>query len=137
MEIESELEITQILYKEERNHAISLRNEAEEATKTIQELTEKLETQKRDAEKRRQLLSLLGPNSKENQEKVIFLTSLLHINLPNFYTYIICHCRNSINYCKISHIILLEIVRGYSIQKSKQNYSPTRKMDGEGKGIGE
>ena len=71
IEAESELEIAQAAYEEARNGSINLKQQNDEADRTIHLLKEKLDTEKRDAEKRRQLLSLLGPNSKENQDKVI------------------------------------------------------------------
>ena len=70
LELESELEASQASYDEARNMAINLKKEAEETERMVHELSEKLETEKRDAGKRRQLLSLLGPRRQENQEKV-------------------------------------------------------------------
>ena len=73
LEIESELELAQVKYEEARHEEINFKQKTEEVDKTITLLKEKLDTEKRAAEKRRQLLSLLGPNSNENQEKVFFL----------------------------------------------------------------
>ena len=70
LELESELEVSQASYDEARTMAINLKTEVEETERMVHELSEKLETEKRDAEKRRQLLSLLGPRRQENQEKV-------------------------------------------------------------------
>ena len=55
---------------EMRNDVIKLKHQQEEVDKTIVMLKEKLETESRASEKRRQLLSLLGPKSHENQVKV-------------------------------------------------------------------
>jgi hypothetical protein len=71
--MESELELAQVKYEEARHEEINFKQKTEEIDKTITLLKEKLEDEKRAAEKRRQLLSLLGPNSKENQEKVLCL----------------------------------------------------------------
>ena len=70
LEIESEVEIAQIETNETRNDVIKLKQQQNEVDKTIAMLKEKLEIETRAAEKRRQLLSLLGPRSKENQVKV-------------------------------------------------------------------
>ena len=71
MEVESELEAAQEVYKEARNMGINLKRQNEEAEQKIDFLREKLDTENGDAQKRRQLLALLGPNCGENQEKVM------------------------------------------------------------------
>ena len=53
-----------------RNDVINFKHQQDEVDKTIVMLKEKLETETRASEKRRQLLSLLGPKSQENQVKV-------------------------------------------------------------------
>ena len=58
---------------ETRNEIVQLKQHQDDVDKTISMLKEKLEVETRAAEKRRQLLSLLGPKSKENQEKVIII----------------------------------------------------------------
>ena len=70
LELESEVELAQAESNETRNDVIKLKNQHEEVDKTIVMLKEKLETESRASEKRRQLLSLLGPKSQENQVKV-------------------------------------------------------------------
>ena len=69
-ELESEVELSLAESNETRNDVIKLKNQHEEVDKTIVMLKEKLETESRASEKRRQLLSLLGPKSQENQVKV-------------------------------------------------------------------
>ena len=64
------MEIAQTETNETRNDVIKLKQQQNEVDKTIAMLKEKLEIETRAAEKRRQLLSLLGPRSKENQVKV-------------------------------------------------------------------
>ena len=71
LEIEAEVEIAQSEANETRNEVLKIRHQQDEVDKTISMLKEKLETENKASEKRRQLLSLLGPNSKENQEKVM------------------------------------------------------------------
>ena len=71
LEIEAEVEIAQSEANETRNEVLKIRHQQDEVDKTISMLKEKLETESKASEKRRQLLSLLGPNSKENQEKVV------------------------------------------------------------------
>ena len=70
LEIEAEVEIALSESNETRNEVLRIRHQQDEVDKTISMLKEKLETENKASEKRRQLLSLLGPNSKENQEKV-------------------------------------------------------------------
>ena len=77
-ELESELEAAQNEYKCARDEAIKVRKDAERAEATIQDLSNKLDAEKHNAEKRKQLISLLGPNSKENQEKVRMALPTLH-----------------------------------------------------------
>ena len=72
LEVESELELAQATYEEAKVEAIDLQQRNKELDKIIEDLKEKIAAEKRDAEKRQKLLSLLGPNSKENQEKVTF-----------------------------------------------------------------
>ena len=73
LEAESELEIAQVAYKETRIEAVNIKQQNEDIDKHILLLKEKLEVEKRDAVKRGQLLSLLGPKSEENQAKVDFM----------------------------------------------------------------
>jgi len=70
LEMEAEVEIAQSESNETRNEVLKIRHQQDEVDKTISMLKEKLETENKASEKRRQLLSLLGPNSKENQEKL-------------------------------------------------------------------
>ena len=70
LELESEVEVAQAESNKTRNDAIKLKHQQDEIDKTIVMLKEKLETETRASEKRRQLLSLLGPKSQENQVKV-------------------------------------------------------------------
>ena len=71
LELEAEVEIAQSESNETRNEVLKIKHQQDEVDKAISMLKEKLETENKASEKRRQLLSLLGPNSKENQEKVI------------------------------------------------------------------
>ena len=70
LELESEVEVAQAESNKTRNDVIKLKHQQDEIDKTIVMLKEKLETETRASEKRRQLLSLLGPKSQENQVKV-------------------------------------------------------------------
>ena len=70
LELESEVEVAQEESNKTRNDVIKLKHQQDEVDKTIVMLKEKLETETRASEKRRQLLSLLGPKSQENQVKV-------------------------------------------------------------------
>ena len=73
LEAESELEIAQVAYEEARLEAGSIKQQNVDIDKTILLLKEKLDIEKRDAVKRGQLLSMLGPKSEENQAKVDFM----------------------------------------------------------------
>ena len=64
------MEVAQAESNKTRNDVIKLKHQQDEIDKTIVMLKEKLETETRASEKRRQLLSLLGPKSQENQVKV-------------------------------------------------------------------
>ena len=70
LELESEVEVAQEESNKTRNDVINFKHQQDEVDKTIVMLKEKLETETRASEKRRQLLSLLGPKSQENQVKV-------------------------------------------------------------------
>ena len=73
LEAESELEISQVAYEEARSEAVNTKQQNEDIDKTLLLLKEQLEAEKRDALKRGQLLSMLGPKSEENQTKVDFM----------------------------------------------------------------
>ena len=73
LEAESELEIAQVAYEETRIEAVNIKQQNEDIDKTILLLKEQLEAERRDAVKRGQLLSMLGPKSEENQAKVDFM----------------------------------------------------------------
>ena len=70
------MELAQAESNETRNDVIKLKHQQDEVDKTIVMLKEKLETETRASEKRRQLLSLLGPKSQENQVKVLLVRKL-------------------------------------------------------------
>ena len=70
LELESEVDVAQEESNKTRNDVINFKHQQDEVDKTIVMLKEKLETETRASEKRRQLLSLLGPKSQENQVKV-------------------------------------------------------------------
>ena len=73
LEAESELEIAQVAYEETRIESVNIKQQNEDIDKTILLLKDQLEVEKRDAVKRGQLLSMLGPKSEENQAKVDFM----------------------------------------------------------------
>ena len=73
LEAESELAIAQLAYEETRIEAVNIKQQNEDVDKTILLLKEQLEVEKRDAVKRGQLLSLLGPKCEENEAKVGFM----------------------------------------------------------------
>ena len=70
------MELAQAESNETRNDVIKLKHQQDEVDKTIVMSKEKLETETRASEKRRQLLSLLGPKSQENQAKVLLVRKL-------------------------------------------------------------
>ena len=76
LEAESELEIAQVAYEETRIESVNIKQQNEDIDKTILLLKDQLEVEKRDAVKRGQLLSMLGPKSEENQAKVNFKSEM-------------------------------------------------------------
>ena len=76
LEAESELEIAQVAYEETRIESFNIKQQNEDIDKTILLLKDQLEVEKRDAVKRGQLLSMLGPKSEENQAKVNFKSEM-------------------------------------------------------------
>ena len=73
LEAESEFERAQVAYEETRIEASNIKQQNEDIDKTILLLKDQLEVERRDAVKRGQLLSMLGPKSEENQAKVDFM----------------------------------------------------------------
>ena len=73
LEAESEFERAQVAYEETRVKTSNIKQQNEDIDKTILLLKDQLEVERRDAVKRGQLLSMLGPKSDENQAKVDFM----------------------------------------------------------------